>query len=155
MNQFGTDVQWAAGNWLWKLEALYRSGYLDPYFAATGGFEYTFFSFGESKTDVSFLTEYAYDERGDDPGTTSFFDNDVFLGLRLAPNDMAGTQLLIGAMQDVEDDENGLIVEASRRFGTHWRLSLDAWFFFDVPEDSPLYGLRDDDFLRLELAYYF
>jgi hypothetical protein len=155
MSQLGADVQWATGNWLWKLEALYRKGFLDPYFAATGGLEYTFFGLAGGKTDVGVVVEYAYDERGDDLGTTSAFDNDVFLGLRLTPNDIAGTQVLIGAMQDVEQSENALIVEASRRFGSHWRLTLDAWFFLNAPEDSVLYSLRDDDFLRLELAYHF
>jgi hypothetical protein len=155
MDQFGADAQWATGNWLWKLEALYRRGYLDPFFAATGGVEYTWVGFAGGRTDVGLLVEYAYDERGDDLGTTSPYDNDVFLGLRVAPNDMASTQLLMGVMQDVAENENVLIVEASRRFGSHWRLSLDAWLFCSVPEDSPIYDLRDDDFLRLELAYHF
>jgi hypothetical protein len=155
MTQLGVDVQWARGNWLWKLEALYRSGYLDPFFAATGGLEYTFFGFAGGKGDVGVVAEYAYDERGDAPETTSPFDNDVFFGLRLTPNDLDGTQVLIGGMQDVEDSENALIVEASRRFGSHWRLSLDAWFFLDTPENSVLYYYRADDFLRLELAYHF
>ncbi|MGE5293769.1 MAG: hypothetical protein ACM3VT_02980 [Solirubrobacterales bacterium] len=155
VHQFGTDLQWANGNWLWKLEALYRSGYLDPYVAATGGLEYTFFGLGGGKGDVGIVAEYAYDERGDDPETTSIFDNDVFLGLRLTPNDVDGTQILVGGMQDVEQAENAVIVEASRRFGSHWRLSLDAWFFLDTPEDSVIYYYRADDFARLELAYYF
>jgi hypothetical protein len=155
MHQFGADVQWASGNWLWKLEALYHRGYLDPYVAATGGLEYTFFGFAGSKADVGVVAEYAYDERGDDPETTSPFDNDVFLALRLTPNDMDGTQVLIGAMQDVADSESAVILEASRRFGSHWRLSLDAWFFLETPENSVLYSYRSDDFLRLELAYHF
>jgi hypothetical protein len=155
MTQVGTDVQWATGNWLWKFEALLRNGFLDPYFAATGGLEYTFFGLGGGKGDLGLVAEYAYDERGDNPETTSAFDNDVFLGLRLTPNDMAGTQVLIGAMQDVQESENAVMVEASRRFGSHWRLSLDAWFFLDSSENSVLSYLRDDDFVRMELAYYF
>jgi len=155
VRQFGADAQWAMGNWLWKFEALYRNGYLDPYFAGTGGVEYTWVGFGGGQTDLGLLAEYAYDERGDDLGTTSPYDNDVFLGLRVTPNDMASTQLLMGVMQDVADDENIVVVEASRRFGSHWRLSLDAWVFCSIPEDSPIYDLRDDDFVRLELAYYF
>jgi hypothetical protein len=155
VTQIGADVQWARGNWLWKLEALYRDGYLDPYFAATGGVEYTFFGIGGGKTDVGLLAEYAYDERGDRPEMTSLFDNDIFFGLRLAPNDLAGTQLLVGFMQDLDDPENLLIIEASRRFGAHWRLTLDAWFFLNAPRDSLLSSFRNDDFLRLELAYHF
>ena len=153
--QVGTDLQWVTGNWLWKLEALYHSGYLDPYVAATGGFEYTFWGVAGSKTDLGLLAEYAYDERGDDITTTSLFDNDVFLGMRLTPNDVAGTQFLMGVMQDVEDSENLLSIEASRRFGSHWRLILEAWLFLSAPENSLIHDLRDDDLIRMEMAYYF
>lgn len=153
--QVGADVQWATGNWLWKLEVLYRSGYLDPYFATVGGFEYTFFGFAGSKADVGFLAEYAWDERGDKPETTSIFDNDIFFGMRLTPNDIADTLLLVGFMQDVGESESVLSIEASRRLNSHWRLILDAWFFLAASRDSILYDLRDDDFARLELAYYF
>lgn len=153
--QLGLDATWARGNWLWKLEARYRDGYLDPYFAATGGLEYTFYRFAGGKSDVGLVAEYVYDQRGDDPEMTSIFDDDVFLGLRLAPNDLAGTQVLVGFMQDVSDAENALSIEASRRFGNHWRLSLDVWFFLNAPKDNVIYYLRDDDFVRLELAYYF
>ena len=73
----------------------------------------------------------------------------------LTPNDLANTQFLAGVMQDVEEREQVMSVEASRRFGDHWRLSLEAWFFLSTPEDSRLYYLRDDDFVRLEMAYYF
>jgi hypothetical protein len=155
MTQVGTDLQWVTGNWLWKLEALYHSGYLDPYVAATGGFEYTFWSVAGSKTDLGLLAEYAYDERGDDITTTSLFDNDVFLGMRLTPNDVANTQFLTGIMQDVEESESLLTVEASRRFGDHWRLILEAWFFLSAPKNSLIYDLREDDFIRAEMAYYF
>ena len=155
MTQVGTDLQWATGNWLWKLEALYHKGYLDPYFAATGGWEYTFWGVAGSKTDLGVLAEYAYDQRGDDITTTSLFDNDVFLGVRLTPNDVAGTQFLAGIMQDLGESERVLSIEASRRFGSHWRLIVEAWFFLSAPEDSLIYDLRRDDFVRTELAYYF
>jgi hypothetical protein len=155
MTQIGTDLQWAMGDWLWKLEALYNSGYLDPYTAATGGVEYTFWSIAGSKTDLGLLAEYAWDERGDDVTTTSLFDNDIFLGMRLTPNDAASTQFLMGVMQDVEEPESLMTIEASRRFGSHWRLILEAWAFLSAPDDSLIYDLRDDDFVRMEMAYYF
>jgi hypothetical protein len=34
-------------------------------------------------------------------------------------------------------------------------LSIEAWAFFDAPKDDVLHTVRDDDFLRLEAAYYF
>ncbi len=155
VDQFGVDAQWATGNWLWKFEGLYRDGYVDPFFAGTGGVEYTFFGVGGGNTDVGLLAEYAYDHRGDDPEMTSIYDNDAFFGVRLSPNDMASTLVLVGFMQDLDDSENALIVEAGRRFGSHWRLSLDAWIFCNTSEESVIYDLRDDSFLRMELAYHF
>jgi hypothetical protein len=155
MTQVGTDVQWATGNWLWKLEALYHHGFLDPYFAATGGFEYTFWGVAGGKTDIGLLLEYAWDERGDAITTTSIFDNDLFLGMRLTPNDVAGTQVLAGLMQDLGRRETVLSLEASRRFGSHWRLTVEAWFFLSTPPGSILHDLRGDSFVRTELAYHF
>ncbi len=154
ITQVGTDIQWAVGNWLWKLEALWHDGYLGSYTAAVGGVEYTLVGFAGSQTDVGLVAEYAWDERGDDPTTTSIFDNDLFLGLRLTPNDPDSTLLLAGVMQDLGEAETVVTIEASRRLGSHWRLSLDAWFFLAQPEDSILYDIRADDFLRLELAYF-
>ncbi len=153
INQFGTDVQYASGNWLWKLEAYFRNGYLQDYFAAVGGFEYTFFGVGGGNTDLGVLSEYAYNERDD--GGLTLFQNDLFLGMRLTPNDAAGSQLLVGFAQDTEQSENAMSIEASRRFGANWRLILEAWLFLDTAESSVLHDLRDDDFARLELAYYF
>ncbi len=152
INQIGADLQYATGNWLWKFEGFYRSGYVDSFFAATGGVEYTFFNVAGSNTDVGVLAEYAYDDRDFD---AALFQNDAFLGLRLAPNDAAGTQVLFGYGQDLDASENAMRIEASRRIGSHWRLSLEAWLFLNAEPGSIQHSLRDDDFVRLELAYYF
>jgi hypothetical protein len=153
IKQVGADMQYATGNWLWKLEAFYRNGYVDDFFAATGGVEYTFFNVRGSNMDVGVLGEYAYDERGDNAITP--FQNDAFLGLRLAPNDTAGTQLLVGYGQDLDGRENAARIEASRRLSPHWKLMLEAWLFMDTVPGSIQDSLRDDDFARLELAYFF
>jgi hypothetical protein len=153
--QFGMDLQWATGNWLWKFEGLRHAGWFKPYVAATGGLEYTFWGVAGSKTDFGVLAEYAYDQRGDDATTTSIFDNDLFLGMRLTPNDVANTQFLAGIMQDLGESESVLSIEASRRFGSQWRLTLETWLFLSAPQHSLLYDLRRDNFLRAELAYCF
>lgn len=153
MNQIGTDVQYASGNWLWKFEGFYRMGYVDDFFAATGGVEYTFFNIAGKNTDVGMLAEYAYDNRREDSATP--FQNDAFLGLRLAPNDAAGTSLLLGYAQDLDASENAVRLEASRRFGSHWKLIFEAWLFLNTEPGTIQHSLRNDDFARLELAYYF
>ncbi len=76
-------------------------------------------------------------------------------GCRLALNDAAGSELLAGLIQDTDSSARILSVEASRRIGSNWKATLEAYAFLDVPDDDLLHPLRDDDFLRLELAYYF
>jgi len=151
--QIGGDLQWSRGNWLWKLEALYKHGYFDGYFAATGGVEYTFVNVGGTGADLGLVCEYVYDDRGEE--ATTVYRNNAMVGLRWSPNDAATSQVLLGWIQDVDDSSKIAVLEASRRLGTHWRLSLDVCAFMDVPPENRYYGLQGDDFARLELAYYF
>jgi hypothetical protein len=153
INQTGLDLQYVAGQWLWKLESLYRTGQGDGFFASTGGFEYTFVGLAESYIDLGIIGEYAYDERGDD--ATTVFEDDAMFGFRLAMNDPQSTELLAGVIQDMDSSARAVKIEASRRIGSNWKLFLQAWGFFDPPRDELLYNIRDDDFLRIELAYYF
>jgi hypothetical protein len=76
-------------------------------------------------------------------------------GLRLTLNDAASSELLAGFSRDLEGSSSAFSLEASRRFGDNWLLSLEARNFFDLPEDDLFYSLRDDGFIQLELAYYF
>jgi len=153
INQTGLDLQMVAGQWLCKLEAIYRTGQADGFYASVGGFEYTFVNIAATGMDLGILAEGAYDDRGGK--ATTFFENDAVFGLRLAVNDAAGTELLAGFSQDLESSSRSLSLEASRRFGDNWLLSIESRSFFDLPEDDLFYSLRDDGFIQLELAYYF
>jgi hypothetical protein len=153
IDQSGLDVQYTRDAWLWKLELITRSGQGDRFSALTGGFEYTFFGVFDSAMDVGILAEYLFDDRHDHAGTP--FENDLFLGMRLALNDIHGSQALIGVIRDLDDGAKIFSVEASRRFGEHWKLELEARLFSDVPRDDVLHGLRNDDFVELDLRYYF
>ena len=153
IHQTGLDLQLVSGQWLWKLEALYRTGQGDAFFASVSGFEYTLVGIAETSMDLGIIGEWAYDERGDD--ATTSFQNDAMFGLRLAFNDTASTELLAGLIQDIDGAARAVSVEASRRIGANWKLSLEARTFFEIPENDPSFGLRNDDFILLELAYYF
>ena len=153
INQTGLDLQLVTGQWLWKLESLYRTGQGDGFFASVGGCEYSLVGVAETGMDLGLIGEYAYDDRGDN--ATTVYENDAMFGLRLAVNDADGTELLAGLIQDLDSPARALSIEASRRFGSTWKLSLQAWGFLDAPEDDPLFNLRDDDFLQVDLAYYF
>jgi len=154
MDQVGMDLQLVAGNWLWKMEALYQDNFINNFFAATGGFEYTFLGVGSSMLDLGFIAEFAYDSRGKEAFTS--FENDLLCGLRLGINDAAGTEILAGIGYDLDNRGNVLRLEASRRITDTLKIFLEGWAFFDIdPDDFSLYSIRDDDYIRLQLFYYF
>jgi hypothetical protein len=154
IDQVGTDLQIVAGNWLWKLEALYQDNEIKRFFSTTGGFEYTFIGIADSMMDMGLIAEFAYDDRGD--AATTSFEKDVFFGLRVGVNDSAGTELLAGLSYDLDNKGNVLQIEASRRLSNNIKIFLEGWAFYNTePGDYYLYSIRDDNFLRLQLFYYF
>ena len=138
-----------------KLESFYRDGHGEnAFYSAVGGFEYTFFGVADSMVDLGFLIEYAYDERHEE--ATTPFENDLFFGLRLAVNDAAGSELLAGFSQDLDNAGSIFSLETSRRLTDRLKVYLEAWAFIGAePGDYYLYSIRDDDFVRLQLFYYF
>lgn len=154
IRQTGLDLSLVSGEWLWKMEALYRAGQGDEdYFAWTGGFEYTFTGIVDTAMDLGVVLEGLYDDRG--RHATSAFEHDIALGLRLALNDAASTQALFGWVQDVTRSSRSFFLEASRRFGNNWVLNLEIRTFMGQDADDFLFDLRDDDLLQLEMTYYF
>jgi len=153
MNQFGFDLQATLDSWLWKLETLYRDSDSENYWAAQGGFEYTFYGIQESSADLGVLLEYGWDERGEEADAAT--QNDLFIGARLTLNDAQSTELLAGVGHDLDFHSHSVIVEASRRFGDNWKLSVDGRFFSaDNPNDLT-YNIKQDDHLQLTVERYF
>jgi hypothetical protein len=153
INQTGIDVQTVYGSWLYKLEALHRSGQGDSFFAYVGGFEYTFINIASSGIDLGVISEWAYDDR--DNKCTTGFDNDLMMGARVAFNDAASSEALMGWIQDINSAGTTFTLEASRRITNHWRISLNAFFILDSSSSDIIHDLRNDDYLQLELFYYF
>ena len=153
IDQTSLDLQATAGGWLLKLEAANRSGQGDRFFAMVGGFEYTFANIRSTGIDVGVLMEYHYDERGKDALTP--FDDDIFVGSRLAFNDVQSTDLLAGVIIDRDTRASFLNVEASRRLGDRYRLEVEMRSFINASERDLFYGLRQDHYLQLEVLRYF
>lgn len=158
VDQTGIDVQATLDNILWKGEAIRQSGSSDVvamsskrWWAAAFGFEYTFYGAFESAVDVGVLVEYLHDSRG----AAAAFNNDVLVASRLAFNDAAGTEVLIGSIMDVDGDGQSYNFEASRRIGNNWRLYAEARVLSGLSENNLLYSLRKDDYLQLTLGYFF
>ncbi len=154
IRQTSLDVSFVTGEWLWKGEALYRTGQSnDDYFAWTGGFEYTFTRILDSQMDLGVIGEWMFDTRNDD--ATTSFENDLAGGLRLAFNDSASTEALFGWVQDINSPTRFLFLEASRRFGDNLLLTAEVRGFINQPDKDSLFEQRNGGILQIELAYYF
>jgi hypothetical protein len=151
IHQTGLDVQATLGGWLLKLETIRRTGQGTPFVALTGGFEYTVVGALGTSSDVGLLAEYLYDERGE----AAPFQNDVFLGTRVALNDVQSTSVLAGVILDPASGASLFRAEASRRLGDDWTLDVRAAFFTGLGPTEPLYGFRRDGYLQFELARHF
>lgn len=153
IDQIGFDGQATIDSWLWKLELLWRDSDIEQYSAMQGGVEYTFYGIQDSATDVGVLVEYGWDERGED--ATAAFQNDLFIGSRITLNDVASTEFLAGLGYDLDYQSESLFVEASRRFGDNWKLSLDGRLFNAGEPEDLLVNIEQDDLIQLTAEYYF
>jgi hypothetical protein len=153
IQQAGLDLQYTGDAWLWKLEAIHRSSGTESYNAAVGGFEYTIPGITDSGADLGLLAEYHFDSR--DKLATSPFQNDIFIGTRLAMNDTQSTELLAGAIFDLDYDSKSFRVEAGRRLSDNIKINLEAQAFTDIDPADPLYAIRNDDHLLVELQRFF
>lgn len=154
MDQLGLDLQWTVEAWLWKLEAISRWAHGEHFSAVVAGFEYSFFSLFDTALDLGVVAEYLYDDRSAmAPGTP--FDNDLFVGGRLAFNDVGDTSILAGVIVDDQSGSMLATVEASRRLGDRWTIEIESLSFFDVPPTGLLYDVRRDDYIQVRLSRFF
>lgn len=168
IDQTGLDINGIVGAWIFKLEAITRSGQGElrgeaadfgydthkRYYASTAGVEYTLYQLFGSDADLGLIAEYSYDSRGDD--ATSLFEDDIFVGGRLALNDVDGTAVLFGAFYDRDDHALFYSLEASRRLTSTLSLSIEGrWFSNIQPDDYPLNIFANEDYIQTELIFYF
>ncbi len=153
IEQASVDLQATLGEWLWKLEALYRNGQDDGYYAVTGGFEYTQVGIMDTAADLGVVAELMVDERGNEANTP--FNHDLFMGLRWTANDTQSLAILAGTIVDWENGSTLLNIEASRRLGQSYLLTVQLRSWLNIDEPDPQYVFRQDDYLQIELARYF
>jgi hypothetical protein len=154
IDQVGVDLQYTHDAWLWKFEAIARDAATDSYVAAVGGVEYTVYQLGDSSTDLGLLMEYQYDARAaTEPLTLA--DNDVFVGARLAFNDVQDSTALLGFAYDVDTGTTFVNIEADRRFGDNYVAELRVRLFSDADSDDPVFAISSDDYLQLQFSRYF
>ena len=169
IDQLGLEMLYIYDFWIFKLEALSRSGMVNGrYLATVFGFEYTFEGVFDSVSDLGLVVEYNYDERGREAPDSYFLENDLAVGVRWSLNDEADTELLAGVIYDHRTHERVTTIEASRRLTDVWKINLDAIFFSsqsppsleDINNGSfnPIYKLATsghNDMIQLEVIRYF
>ncbi|MDB2415025.1 hypothetical protein N9W34_04560 [Rickettsiales bacterium] len=154
IDQTSIDLQYTKEGWLWKLEAMTRTGHGRRFAAATGGVEYTLYAIAGSDMDLGILTEYQFDDRsGQAPGT--FADNDIFAGVRLTFNDIEDTAILGGASIDNNTHGMFFFFEAERRISNNWKVEFDARISANIKHTDPEAGFRKDNHMQLRIARYF
>ena len=162
IRQFGLDAQMTADAWLLKLEAIQRTGARnavlplsmeEDYTAFVAGGEYTFYSVFDSGIDLGLLGEWNRDGRRE--RATNVFQNDLFLGARIAFNDVESTDFVVGVLHDLDFGTRSFNAEFNRRLSDEWSLHLEAVAFSNVDMMDPAYHTRRDSFIELNVIYNF
>ena len=163
ITQAGIDLQFTRDAWLWKFEGIVREGQGTTFAAVVAGLEYTFFQVAESDIDLGLIVEGLYDGRDklnfDDVRRKqifpTIFDKDIFLGTRLALNDVQDSSVLVGFVTDIEDGPATLRVETERRLGEHLKIELIGQVFFEDTPKNPVSFFKQDSFATLRLSKFF
>ena len=153
IEQIGLELQTIIEDWTWKLELISRDSKAQHYIATTAGFEYTLYGIFETTADLGIVIEYLYDDR--DELATTPFQNDITTALRWALNDTQSTEVLLGIITDLDESEITSFIEASRRLGNEFKLTIEARSFSNTSANSPLHNFRQDDFVQVDLGWYF
>ena len=153
IDQTSIDASYAWESWVFKLEALYRTGQAESFGAVVSGFEYTTAGVLGTAFDLGWLAEYHTDGRG--RATLTPFNHDLFLGSRLAFNDFADTRILLGLIADLHGEGRFLNLEASRRLGERWAVELETRVFWSAAPPNPLGFVTQDDYVQIQLNRFF
>jgi hypothetical protein len=153
IDQVGLELQATTGPVLWKFEGIVRKNKFQNMEAMVTGVEYTFGNINNSGIDVGILGEYLYDSRGE--LALSSMQNDLFIGSRMAFNDIQDTQILAGGVIDLEHSTRMWSIEGSRRVKNSWRIELEARFFPKVSNQEFVYVIRKDSFIQFTVFKFF
>ena len=159
IRQVGIDAQVTAGHWLYKTEAIRRSGASnllgqeDDYNAFILGVERSFYALFGSAVDLTLLTEWHYDGRR--RLATSVWDNDLFIAGFFGFNDVQGTELVVGLLADLRHSYRALNVELKRRLSDRWSMRFEMIANLSVDPMDLTYDGRRDSFLGVNFTFSF
>lgn len=147
-----------------KLEALYTDVIDDEivsdYWHLGLGVEYTM-NFDDLDGDLGLISEYYRYETLDGDKLSDLelfetFQNDLFLGVRYAFNDVDDSSFVGGVIADLEYDEQAYYFELETRVGESFKVNLDYRYIEPSTSDPTAYALLTrHERLGLKVAYYF
>ena len=128
--------------------------FYEDYAAATVGVEYTFVGVFGSVYDIGALAEYSWDQRNE--SATSPFQNDAFIGARLALNNINNSEFLFGLSSDLDfSGSNSIFLEASTRVANSFTANIEVRYFDSKDPQDLLFNFRDHSFVQLGIEYFF
>ena len=159
IRQFGVDAQLTTGLFLYKMEAIRRSGahnligQEEDYTALIFGLEHSLYAVFGSTADLTVLAEWHYDGRK--RRATSVWQNDLFVAGFLAFNDVPGTELVAGILADLRHDYRALNLELKRRLSDSWSMRFEAIANLRADPRDLTYDGRRDSFLGVDFTFSF
>ena len=159
IRQLGVDAQLTTGLFLYKMEAIRRSGTRnllgreEDYGAVIFGVERGVDALFGSRADLTLLAEWHYDGRK--RRATSVWQNDLFIAGFLALNDVPGTEVAAGILADLRHDYRALNVELKRRLSDRWSVRLEAIANLRADPRDLTYDGRRDSFLGVDFTLSF
>ena len=159
IRQLGVDAQLTTERFLYKMEAIRRSGARnllgqeEDYNAFIVGLEHSIYGLFDSAADLTLLAEWHYDAR--QRRATSVWQNDLFIAGFLAFNDVQGTELVAGILGDIRHDYRALNFELKRRLSDSWSMRVEAIATLSADPGDLTYDGRRDGFLGVDFTFSF
>jgi hypothetical protein len=153
MGQFGADVQYAHGAWLFKGEMMHRIKANAQYQAGVGGVEYGISRLFGKASDIALLSEYQFDNRPDAEWPAPA-RRGVYAGVRLGVNDKASSEIKAGTVYDLKSHSWLVRAEFNRRLTNQWGLNLEYDGFSHVTNSPALRDFYHDSHLTITLRRY-
>jgi len=156
IKQAGFELLWIRGQMLVKLESIYRSTGGDDFAGLGIGLEREFPRIGSAKSSLTLYGEYYYDGRDlDRVSPLTPFQNDLFLGLRLALNNLSSTEYELRFTRDLDYDSTFWDLRAKTRIDQQWFIEASLYKFVHVDDDPALMSFTSDSRLAINVILGF
>ena len=130
IRQYGIDAQLTTDNWLYKMEAIHRSGMSnnlgkkEDYSALVLGIERPVYEIFDSPADLNIITEWNYDSRG--RRSTGLWQNDVYVYGFVTFNDFNNTEFGAGIVSDLDSNDRVWNMELKRRLTDRLTMRMEV-----------------------------